>query len=1749
MDAQTTGFWMWARKHPRNEDVTILLMDTEGLDSPHIPQWYNWTLASLALLISTFFIYQSKGSIDSSATDRLAVILKVAEQIAGEKLADTDRPRFLWLIRDAQLQFKKTPREEMLSMLDRTERRQLESYFDDNYDCFPLPRPVENEAMLKEVEKLEWNELRNEFREEYAVLERQIFTSIQSARKLSGQTITGDLIALLFEKYITSISEKGIMSDLSQLPTQQQMVVKMAGERGVKAALQEYTAAVIEQLEGKLPINDTELFEKHDLGCKKARQVFLNIVNAVGDNIPKDVQEYYDLYNSKIAKWLSVINSDSDGNCFESKKLISGLYFDLLQKNSKLTKEKCEIEIRKVYQPILEKLKDIPTHYPTLQDYLADIDAAKKEYHNNLYSVGSCKEKVFDEYVSSVSSDHKNRISLVLLENKLLSVISNQNTSIETFRSSIQTELKTSNQNLSSELSKVSSQLETTSKNLSSLITENQQQTTSVSQQLQKEIKTVQDHLVSQIEQVTKNHIESEKKLSSKIEEGVEKHNTFVEKTNTRVTQINDELRDKITSLVESTALKNSEIVSKMNDQSESQREKLSELKSTTDTKIKELSTNFEQLVTSKYSKLEETTNNKYSELSTKITEQNNDLQSKLTQQKDNITAKLSENVETLDNKITSLTQSTTTNIRDLDEKLTTKLSSTQNELRTEYNQKFTSMTTNIDTNFTYLKNFEVSITENYKKLDQLHSDKHKSITDTLTQLESSTTGKFTDLNKDIDGKLNALEVATKKSMETINEKIVQEHTYFEQQNVTMLSQISKGTTSLQTHIDSLSASLSELQKSSSATIKEVQTQLGNELSTVLSKQKSDYTELQSKQDGIITSFKESNEELKRSINDVSVRVESNKNDLSSLSKALESNRASLNEQNQECTSIKINLSDVVTKISKLNELVDTNHESTKSQFKQHNESIQSQFNQHNESIQSQFNQHNESVHSKLTSNIEEVQNKIIKMNDSIQIIEKSTQQLQSSNTEELDKLKSSVNQIITTSNEMNTSISQHKQQLEEFVVNQKELKDLVNTKLKDTTDSFNTILSGLESKLSDSTTQFDAKNKEILQKVERADSNHTQHAELITKVNNDVSNLRQVLDGLNIDDKIRSLETKSTALSNDLSQISLKNDNIVTSLSTIVENIGAHEQKFNAISTQFAPSSQIVEIWIQLKESTSKLTHLESTLTELNTNQSSLSTSARDNVAKLDQQIQDIISWKDNYTSSASSSSLSSSSIETMNQQLRSLEKTIEEIKSTNSTTQSQLNKSLESISLFEKKLESTTSTPPPPPYQQLQQSPEISLSQVDGKLQVIQDSISGVKDKVAKLESDIGERIGEFEEKIGLIENQISSSNSIKPDDTTTTKSTSTASPSSPGGPPSYNEIQLKKLEDTYKEKFKVLEDLREQIASTIELVGAHDHSINDIKKTQISKLEGSIITLQNATKSTFANVEKSLGILRQNIEKVNTVTEEIKRSDSTNRSSSSPTSPSSSFTDPSMSSSVSNDVQSLEQSMLKAIAGMTATNTRYTDSAIEGLAQNISNLKRQMNEELKSRLDRLEQYNPQQQQQPPPPYPGSVDNLNSKFDDVYMKLENLSILHSQLSNSLQDLQRSVPLVLPGADDQMSISKFKDMIEDQIREQRKNLVAAMKTHVTNVEKDLKTDMMNMIGQIEQRINAVSSSAGFSNPQSPSNVGTGSGGSSSVLAVEAKLLKTQTQMDHLKSSVEGLWNSLGALSAKVAEIESELDK
>ena len=204
----------------------------------------------MTILISSFFIYQTKGSIESSSIERLGVILKVADQLKGREAIsssklENSKPEFLWLVRDHHLLFKMPPKQEMWNLLENPARNSLTKCFSD-YDCFPIPKRIFHfyflyfyiflliffyiflffyflyffifllfyflffifyflffinflffifyflflaveDNMLSKVEEMSWSNLNPNFTEEYLVLERKIFDSVSKPFFLNGK--------------------------------------------------------------------------------------------------------------------------------------------------------------------------------------------------------------------------------------------------------------------------------------------------------------------------------------------------------------------------------------------------------------------------------------------------------------------------------------------------------------------------------------------------------------------------------------------------------------------------------------------------------------------------------------------------------------------------------------------------------------------------------------------------------------------------------------------------------------------------------------------------------------------------------------------------------------------------------------------------------------------------------------------------------------------------------------------------------------------------------------------------------------------------------------------------------------------------------------------------------------------------------------------------------------------------------------------------------------------------------------------------------------------------------------------------------------------------------------------------------------------------------------------------------------------------------------------------------------------------
>lgn len=321
LDPKTFGLWVWPRPHPWNKDVTILFMDSEGLDSPHVPVQYHWLLSAVTLLAADVCMYQSRGSIEHSQTQRLEMILAIAEQLGRgrsselpgdqDKQSDGRLSNFFWLLRDAQLRMQRSPKEELHEKLSPSTLQALKRCFSD-CDCVPLPRPVHDNQDLPQLDSLGFDQLAPDFKEEYMIFERRLFELLSKPRTVLGAPLTGANLQGYLQKYLTAIQQKtGLLQDIHHLPTQKDLLMQLAGERAVQSALKAYQAAMsegghgtLEASSGDASLNTAKFLRCHLEAQKKAEAAFNSEAEANGLQCD-DQKSFAQLCASQIAEWSS----------------------------------------------------------------------------------------------------------------------------------------------------------------------------------------------------------------------------------------------------------------------------------------------------------------------------------------------------------------------------------------------------------------------------------------------------------------------------------------------------------------------------------------------------------------------------------------------------------------------------------------------------------------------------------------------------------------------------------------------------------------------------------------------------------------------------------------------------------------------------------------------------------------------------------------------------------------------------------------------------------------------------------------------------------------------------------------------------------------------------------------------------------------------------------------------------------------------------------------------------------------------------------------------------------------------------------------------------------------------------------------------------------------------------------------------------------------------------------------------------
>ena len=112
----TKGLWIWSKpiygEGSKGKRLPVLLIDTEGFGALDTDSNHDVRIFTLAILLSSYFLYNSIGGIDESALQNLNFVINLSKFIrlkAGDTETDPEElsnlfPSFLWVCRDFSLQ-------------------------------------------------------------------------------------------------------------------------------------------------------------------------------------------------------------------------------------------------------------------------------------------------------------------------------------------------------------------------------------------------------------------------------------------------------------------------------------------------------------------------------------------------------------------------------------------------------------------------------------------------------------------------------------------------------------------------------------------------------------------------------------------------------------------------------------------------------------------------------------------------------------------------------------------------------------------------------------------------------------------------------------------------------------------------------------------------------------------------------------------------------------------------------------------------------------------------------------------------------------------------------------------------------------------------------------------------------------------------------------------------------------------------------------------------------------------------------------------------------------------------------------------------------------------------------------------------------------------------------------------------------------------------------------------------------------
>ncbi|ESR62657.1 hypothetical protein CICLE_v10014139mg [Citrus x clementina] len=401
----TKGLWLWSAPLKRTAldgtEYNLLLLDSEGIDAYDQTGTYSTQIFSLAVLLSSMFIYNQMGGIDESAIDRLSLVTQMTKHIrvraSGGKTTPSElgqfSPIFVWLLRDFYLDLaednrKITPRDYLEIALRPVQgsgrdiaakneiRDSIRALFPDR-ECFTLVRPLNNENELQRLDQISLDRLRPEFRAGLDALTKFVFERTRP-KQVGATVLTGPVLIGITESYLDAINNGAVPT----ISSSWQSVEEAECRRAYDSATETYMST----FDRSKPPEEVALGEAHEAAVQKALAVYN--AGAVGVGLARKK------YEGLLQKFFRKAFEDHKKNVYMEADI------------------RCSSAIQSMERKLRAACHSLDASIDNVVKQLEDSERYKSEYLKRYDDAINDKKKLADDYTSRINNLQGENISL-----------------------------------------------------------------------------------------------------------------------------------------------------------------------------------------------------------------------------------------------------------------------------------------------------------------------------------------------------------------------------------------------------------------------------------------------------------------------------------------------------------------------------------------------------------------------------------------------------------------------------------------------------------------------------------------------------------------------------------------------------------------------------------------------------------------------------------------------------------------------------------------------------------------------------------------------------------------------------------------------------------------------------------------------------------------------------------------------------------------------------------------------------------------------------------------------------------------------------------------------------------------------------------------------------------------------------------------------------------------------------------------